>query len=142
MPIKFISFYFKCVYYYVNFYYWLEISVRLLERAYCGLEVSVLTFWFWRWAVHGGISSKSVSKYNDFRLRLVIYPYFLYILGDWSGIKMDNNLEAFRYEMNVFKFYILFLPKLNWRILGSIFAVSGNSRLVVLLLFYLCLQIN
>ena len=82
MPIKFISFYFKCVYYYVNFYYWLEISVRLLERAYCGLEVSVLTFWLWRWAVHGGISSKSVGKYNNFRLRLVIYPYFLYILDD------------------------------------------------------------
>ena len=81
MAILFISFY-SSVFITMFIFYWPEILVGLLERAYCGLEVSVLTFWLWRWFVHGGISSKSMDKYNNFRLRLVIYPNFLYILDD------------------------------------------------------------
>ena len=45
-------------------------------------SVSVLAFWLWRCFVHDGISSKSMGKYNNFRLNLVIYPNFLHILDD------------------------------------------------------------
>ena len=44
-------------------------------------------------------------------LKSGIYPNFLYILDDWSGITTDNNTEAISNEMSVVKCYVLGLSK-------------------------------